>query len=208
MAVLARSVISRMSSPSFMLSEKRRRSLVTASTNSLTPEPGPWLMKASCTDSQPLCRALIEPHRLEVDTSACFFAVPAALSRAFCSLFQSASEAFMIARKPPTASSPARPFARLACSSLSRPLKSFRSSCMIARRLFILPSPSFMLKPSVLIAAAACLGCVARRLKSERKAVPAFSALMPWLAIRPIARAVSSILNPNVPARGATYWNV
>ena len=40
------------------------------------------------------------------------------------------------------------------------------------------------------------------------KAVPACEPLIPAFAIKPTARAVSSTLNPNVPARGATYLNV
>ena len=40
------------------------------------------------------------------------------------------------------------------------------------------------------------------------KAVPACEPLIPAFAIKPTARAVSSTLNPNVPANGATYLNV
>ena len=39
-------------------------------------------------------------------------------------------------------------------------------------------------------------------------AVPASEPLMPWLAIRPTASAVSCTLNPNAPATGAAYLNV
>ena len=46
------------------------------------------------------------------------------------------------------------------------------------------------------------------RVKILRKAVPAWLALIPEFAIRPIATAQSSTLYPNAPATGATYLNV
>ena len=45
------------------------------------------------------------------------------------------------------------------------------------------------------------------RLNIFRSDVPAISALMPLLAIKPSARATSSILYPSVPAGAAAYLN-
>ena len=50
-------------------------------------------------------------------------------------------------------------------------------------------------------------GCV-RFVSRLLKLVPACDALIPLLAIRPIATAVSSMLYPKAPATGATYLNV
>ena len=114
----------------------------------------------------------------------------------------------MIARNPEIASSPARCLAKRVWSAVLNPLKFLRSSFKIVRRLFTFPSLSVRLNPSSAIADADCFVGAASLVNMLRIAVPAFSALMPLFAISPIARAVSSILKPSVPASGATYLNV
>ena len=79
---------------------------------------------------------------------------------------------------------------------------------MISLKGFILPLASNILRPKICIASPDSFVGLTIRVIIERKAVPASEPLMPWLAIRPTARAVSCILNPNAPATGAAYLNV
>ena len=65
---------------------------------------------------------------------------------------------------------------------------------MITEKSFIFPSPSVSDKPSLSIDSAHSLGGADSLEKIDLKAVPAFSALIPALAIRPAASAVSSML--------------
>ena len=62
--------------------------------------------------------------------------------------------------------------------------------------------------PNWSIAACTSLVGFAILVKMLRRDVPAWLALIPEFAIRPIAVAQSSTLNPKAPATGATYLNV
>ena len=80
-------------------------------------------------------------------------------------------------------------------------------SSMTFRRLYALPSESYREMPSSCSAAFAFfeLDILFRK---ARRPVPAFCALMPALAMRPEARARSSMEKPRLPAILATYLKV
>ena len=66
-----------------------------------------------------------------------------------------------------------------------------RMSAIISLNGFILPFESVMLRPNISIACPDSFVGLTNRVIIERNDVPASEALMPWLAIRPTARAVS-----------------
>ena len=72
-------------------------------------------------------------------------------------------------------------------------------------REYIFPSSSAIEMPSLSIAAADSLVGFAILVSKDLSVVPAMSALMPLLAMRPSAMAVSSMEYPRDPARGAAY---
>ena len=135
-------------------------------------------------------------------------AVPSELAIACVRLLKSASLALTIASRPDIASLPAMPAAYSAFCASVNPANFCRRSIISADNGLTLPWASVRDTLSASIYAATASDGFARLVSAPRSAVPAFSPLMPALAIRPIATAVSSILYPSAPATGATYWKV
>ena len=103
---------------------------------------------------------------------------------------------------------PANIAAYCALSDSDNALNFSRNSCKVCDSGLTDPSAFVMLIFNSSIASAACpTGCV-RFVSRLRKLIPACDALIPLLAINPIATAVSSMLYPREPATGATYLNV
>src|SRR5690606_8798640 len=71
----------------------------------------------------------------------------------------------------------------------------------------MLPSLSVSDNPNFFISFATGTDVSVKFVIMERKAVPELDALIPAFAINPNANAVSSALNFNAPATGATYLN-
>ena len=124
------------------------------------------------------------------------------------SLLKSSSEAFTIANSPDIASCPASMEASSADSASDSPLNPSLRSRMTSFSVFIDPSESVRETPKASIAIRTSFVGLVSLLIMERSAVPAWELLIPALAMRPIAMAVSSAVYPRAPATGATYLNV
>ena len=83
-----------------------------------------------------------------------------------------------------------------------------RQSARMSPRLLMLPSVFVVWMVSSPKASPTNFTSPVRFVIMERMAVPAWEDLMPAFAIRPMASAVSSAVNPNAPATGAQYLNV
>ncbi len=113
-----------------------------------------------------------------------------------------------MASSPLIASCPAMVVAAwVFCSSVS-PLNLERSSSRVCRNGLIVPSALAAFMPMVSNALAAASGGFTSLVRIARNAVPASLPFMLALAIRPMAREVSSMLYFIVPAIGATYLKV
>ena len=165
----------------------------------------PIWMASSCKAD---LRIVTCPFRLSCMVAAIFSADPSQLSIALESLFRSASEAFMMARKPDMAFLPTRASAVLAFSDSDSLEKASRQSMMMSLKLLIEPSALVVATVTSPIASPAILMSPVRLVMMERSEVPAWVDLIPALAIRPMARAVSSAEYPSAPAMGATYLKV
>ena len=174
------------------------------------PPPVPWppSMIVCCKLSQALPKAVISPARLSFLTSFIFLAMPSAESTALASLAKFSSDSFIIARKPLMASCPAIEAADCAFCSSVMPLNLERRSNKVCLKGLMEPSAFAALIPIASRALAASDGGFTNLVRVERKAVPASLPLIPALAIKPMARDVSSMLNFIAPAIGATYLKV
>ena len=148
------------------------------------------------------------PPTLSSMVSAISLAAPELLLIAVVTCFTSASVAFMMARKPFIALVPAIVFAYWDCSAWVSPWNAERSSITTSSHFRMEPSALVISTPSSLAALAAPPVSVDRRIISERRAVPAISALIPAFAMREMLMAVSSIVYPSEPTTAPTYLNV
>ena len=140
--------------------------------------------------------------------SAMRFAVPLAFLTAFVSFSISASDAFMMASRPDIPFWPASIAAYCAFSasfSVSNCALVYR---MISDKSFMDPSAFWISMSRKSIAVADSFVGFAIRVSHPRSAVPAWLPLIPAFAMRPVATAMSSMLNPSAPATGAAYLNV
>src|SRR5574344_2020042 len=140
--------------------------------------------------------------------SAILFDAPSQVSIAVESLSRSPSAAFMMARNPDMAFLPTSASAVLAFSDSESFENASRQSMMISAKGRIVPSAlevcittSPSLSPESFISPL-------RLVIMVLSAVPAWVDLIPALAIRPMARAVSSAEYPSAPAIGAAYLKV
>ena len=137
--------------------------------------------------------------------SAMRFALPSALLICLVSEAKSLSVAVTMASKPDIPSCPANVAAySVFCASVScakPPRRSIKTS--MNGRMF--PLASDRVKPKAFMASLTASVGFAIRDSQLRSAVPAWLALMPLLAIRPNATAMSSTLYFLAPATGATY---
>ena len=113
-----------------------------------------------------------------------------------------------MASSPDMPSFPAMPAAYSAFSASDSPENASRISVNCCLNGFMLPSPSTSDIDKASIYPRICFVGFARFVSMVRIAVPAFCPLIPAFAINPVATATSSMVYPNAPATGATYWNV
>ena len=97
-----------------------------------------------------------------------------------------------MARNPDIASCPANDLAYSAFSASDKPLNASRKSSMVCMNGFIVPSALVTDMPSMSMAVPDSLVGAANLVIIDRREVPAWSALMPALAIIPVAIATSS----------------
>ena len=135
-------------------------------------------------------------------------AVPSQLSMALESLSISSGAAFIRARKPDMAFLPTRVSAACAFSDSDRPENAVRQSARISERSRMEPSALVVAMVTSPMALPEIFTSPVRLFMMVRSAVPACVDLIPALAIRPIASAVSSAEKPSAPAMGAQYLKV
>ena len=160
------------------------------------------------TPSKALPKLVNAPCKLSCITSAISPALPLELSILSASLSKSSSLAFTIALHADIASFPKIADKAAACSvSESPPIFSLKFS-MVSLRFTVPSSFSFKEMPYCCIAACIVLVGFTRLTSPAFNAVPAWLPFIPLLPIIPIAKDKSSMLIPNVPAIGPTYFNV
>ena len=132
------------------------------------------------------------PSRLSCMVSAIFWDVPSQLAMAADSLFTSASDAFMMARKPDMAVLPTSVSAAAAFSDSVSPEKAVRQSMRMSFSSRMEPSALVVWMTTSPIASPLILISPCSSVMILRRDVPAWEDLMPAFAIRPMASAVSS----------------
>ena len=158
--------------------------------------------------SAALWNEVIAPCKLSFMVSAISADAPSQFAMESDNLLKSSSDAFTIASSPDIASCPPIEAAICAFCCSVRPANAPLISTIISFRDFMDPSLLVIDNPRADIAEDTSSVGLAILVKIERRAVPACVALIPELAIRPIAVAQSSAENPREPATGATYLNV
>ena len=155
-----------------------------------------------------LFRMVSCPARLSCMVAAIFSAVPSQLLMALFNFSMSPGAAFITARKPDMAFFPTSASALAAFSDSDICANAARQSARMSPRLLMLPSVFVVWMVSSPKASPTNFTSPVRFVIMERMAVPAWEDLMPAFAIRPMASAVSSAVNPSAPATGAQYLNV
>ena len=140
--------------------------------------------------------------------SAMLFAVPSAFAIAVFSFSMSAGAAFIRARKPDMAFLPTRASAFAVCSDSVIRANPYRRSARMSENSRILPSAFVVLSVIVPSFSPETTSSPFNFVMMVRREVPAWDALIPELAIKPMASAVSSTLYPIAPAIGAAYLKV
>ena len=124
------------------------------------------------------------------------------------SFAKSSSDALIIASSPDIASCPPSILAFSAFSASDKPSNASRNSSMVCINGFMVPSALTTDIPSWSMAFPDSLVGAANLVIIDRREVPAWSALIPALAIKPVATATSSRSYPKAPATAPAYLNV